>query len=175
MVLFLQVVCVVFSPFSPWKKRKNDFGGNRTPDFFCSFVKDKPLSCSVSADRERKGNKHVDPRAQWALTGREGEINKSTTESEVECTTIINAHELKKKKHIEENQALIRGLIKRGGCCRWEGELSPKALLLFVYEGKTTELLNQRWLSSSLSGLSFINEHCDELLQLVQYCKRYTW
>ena len=72
------------------------------------------------------------------------EINKSTTESEVECTTIINAHELKKKNHIEENQALIKGLIKRGGCCRWEGELSPKALLLFVYEGKTTELLNQR-------------------------------
>ena len=94
--------------------------------------------------RERKGNKHVDPRAQSALTGREGEINKSTTESEVECTTIINAHELKKKNHIEENQALIKGLIKRGGCCRWEGELSPKAFPLFVYEGRTTELLNQR-------------------------------
>ena len=142
MVLFLQVVCVFFFPFP--KKTEKRLRWESDPDFFCSFIKDQPLSCSVSADRERKGNKHVDLRAQSALTGREGEINKSTTESEVECTTIINAHELKKKKHIEENQALIKGLIKRGGCCRWEGELSPKALPLFVYEGRTTELLNQR-------------------------------
>ena len=43
-----------------------------------------------------------------------------------------------------KNQALIRGLINPGGCCGWEGELSPKALLLFVYKGQTTELLCQQ-------------------------------
>ena len=71
MVLFLQVVrsfivvhstsdpliersfTVVLSTYLPFffqEKRNNDFGGNRTPDLFCLFLKDKPLSHSVSAD-----------------------------------------------------------------------------------------------------------------------------
>ena len=37
-----------------------------------------------------------------------------------------------RKDNIERNQALIRGLINPGECYRWEGEWSPRALLLFV-------------------------------------------
>ena len=32
------------------KKRENEFGGVRAPDFFCLFMTVKPLSHSVSAD-----------------------------------------------------------------------------------------------------------------------------
>ena len=41
------LVDLFVSLFLP-EKAENDFGGNRTPDFFCSFIKDKPLSHSVS-------------------------------------------------------------------------------------------------------------------------------
>ena len=44
------VVLLFAQDGSPRKKRENDLGGNRTPDLrvFCPFVKDKPLSHSIS-------------------------------------------------------------------------------------------------------------------------------
>ena len=60
----------------------------------------------------------------------------------MECTTIKERTTLRKRTIERKKQALIRGLIYPGGC-RWESELSPKALLLFGYKGRTTELLSQ--------------------------------
>ena len=37
-------------PLFSQKKRENDFGGNRTPNIFCLFIKDKPLSHLLCGD-----------------------------------------------------------------------------------------------------------------------------
>ena len=60
----------------------------------------------------------------------------STRGSEVERTTIKRTNDLKKKDYIEEKQGADYGLDHPGGCCRWEGELSPNALLSFRLKDK---------------------------------------
>ena len=68
----------------------------------------------------------------------------STRGSDVECATRKERTTWWERTIQRKKQALIRGLINSGGCCRWEGYLSPKVLLLFVYKGWTNEALSQQ-------------------------------
>ena len=59
------------------------------------------------------------------------------------CTTIIEKHATTREGTCKEGPGADKSLINPGECYRWEGGLSPNALLSFVFKGRTTELLRQ--------------------------------
>ena len=67
-----------------------------------------PTEVVFPLSREKKGSKEVDQRVG------SGMYHYKKT------------HDLKKKDHIEKKTGANKDLINPGGCCRWEGELSPK-------------------------------------------------
>ena len=81
---------------------------------------------------------HLDPACSRRLCEKNGNQVETTTTKEHSTRgrkcTITNGKSRLEEDHIKETQVLIRGLINPGGCCRRENELSPTALLLFVYK-----------------------------------------